>query len=174
RPPLVVGSGGGDLPVPSDRAGRVSLSLTVNGRLHRLDVEPAETLLRVLRERLHLLGTKEGCVEGECGACTVLIDGRPIDSCLVAALAVEGAAVTTIEGVGNGGLSAIQEAMARTGGVQCGFCTPGFVMTLTALLADVSQPTEEEVRLALAGNICRCTGYSQIVDAALAATAITP
>ncbi len=112
------------------------LTLTVNGRLQELDVDPDETLLDVIRERLHLLGTKEGCLEGECGACTVLIDGGPIDSCIVAALAVDGSAVTTIEGVGSpdGGLSRLQEAMLRAGGVQCGFCTPGFVMTLTALL----------------------------------------
>lgn len=150
------------------------LTLTVNDRLRRLEVEPDETLLSVIRERLQLLGTKEGCVEGECGACTVLIDGRPVDSCIVAALGVDGAAVTTIEGVGarDGGLSSLQEAMVRAGGVQCGFCTPGFVMTLTALLADTSHPTEDEIRMATAGNICRCTGYGQIVDAVLDAVGI--
>lgn len=150
------------------------LTLTVNDRLQRLEVEPDETLLSVIRERLQLLGTKEGCVEGECGACTVLIDGRPVDSCIMAALAVDGAAVTTIEGVGtlDGGLSQLQEAMVRTGGVQCGFCTPGFVMTLTALLSESPQPTEDEIRIATAGNICRCTGYGQIVDAVLDAVGV--
>jgi aerobic-type carbon monoxide dehydrogenase small subunit (CoxS/CutS family) len=152
------------------------LTLTVNDRLQRLEVEPDETLLSVIRERLQLLGTKEGCVEGECGACTVLIDGRPVDSCIMAALAVDGAAVTTIEGVGtrDGGLSQLQEAMVRAGGVQCGFCTPGFVMTLTALTAETPHPTEDEIRMATAGNICRCTGYRQIVDAVLDAVGIKP
>jgi carbon-monoxide dehydrogenase small subunit len=152
------------------------LTLTVNDRLQRLEVEPDETLLSVIRERLQLLGTKEGCVEGECGACTVLIDGRPVDSCIMAALAVDGAAVTTIEGVGtrDGGLSQLQEAMVRAGGVQCGFCTPGFVMTLTALTAETPHPTEDEIRMATAGNICRCTGYGQIVDAVLEAVGIKP
>ena len=152
------------------------LSLTVNGRLQELEVDPDETLLDVIRERLHLLGTKEGCLEGECGACTVLIDGGPIDSCIVSALAVDGAAVTTIEGVGSpeGGLSRLQEAMLRAGGVQCGFCTPGFVMTLTALLTETPQPTEYEIRMATAGNICRCTGYGQIVDAVFDAVGYKP
>jgi aerobic-type carbon monoxide dehydrogenase small subunit (CoxS/CutS family) len=152
------------------------LTLTVNDRLQRLEVEPDETLLSLIRERLQLLGTKEGCVEGECGACTVLIDGRPVDSCIMAALAVDGAAVTTIEGVGtrDGGLSQLQEAMVRAGGVQCGFCTPGFVMTLTALTAETPHPTEDEIRMATAGNICRCTGYGQIVDAVLEAVGIKP
>jgi aerobic carbon-monoxide dehydrogenase small subunit len=152
------------------------LTLTVNGRLQELDVDPDETLLNVIRERLQLLGTKEGCLEGECGACTVLINGGPIDSCIVAALAVNGSQVTTIEGVGlrDGGLSPLQEAMLRAGGVQCGFCTPGFVMTLTALLAETPQPTEYEIRMAIAGNICRCTGYSQIVNAVLDSVGVKP
>ena len=152
------------------------LTLTVNGRFEKLDVEPDETLLNVIRERLQLLGTKEGCLEGECGACTVLINGGPIDSCIVAALAVDGAEVTTIEGVGprDGGLTLLQEAMLRAGGIQCGFCTPGFVMTLTALLAEIPQPTEYEIRLATAGNICRCTGYSQIVNAVFDAVGVKP
>ena len=152
------------------------LTLTVNGRLQELDVDPDETLLDVIRERLHLLGTKEGCLEGECGACTVLIDGGPIDSCIVAALAVDGSTVTTIEGVGSpdGGLSRLQEAMLRAGGVQCGFCTPGFVMTLTALLTVSPRPTESEIRMATAGNICRCTGYGQIVDAVFDAVGYKP
>lgn len=149
----------------------MELTLTVNGRTHRLDVPPAATLLQVLREHLGLTGTKEGCVEGECGACTVLVEGRPVDSCILAAHACHGASITTIEGVGGPGdeLSPIQAAMVRTGGVQCGFCTPGFVMTLTALLEENPRPSEPEIRTALAGNICRCTGYAQILDAVLEA-----
>lgn len=148
------------------------LSFSVNGRPAEADVTPGKTLLHVLREQLHLTGTKEGCVEGECGACTVLVDGRPVDSCLYAAHAVEGREVTTIEGIGgpSGELSRLQEALVENGGVQCGFCTPGFVVTLTALLSENPKPTEPEIRTALAGNICRCTGYTQIVDAILETT----
>lgn len=145
------------------------LSLTVNGRPRELDVEVGTSLLTLLREHLHLSGAKEGCVEGECGACTVLVDGRPVDSCLYFAHAADGRAVTTIEGIGGpaGAMSSLQQALVAAGGVQCGFCTPGFVMTLTALLEENQAPTESEIRTALAGNICRCTGYSQIVDAVL-------
>jgi carbon-monoxide dehydrogenase small subunit len=121
----------------------------------------------VLRDQLGLVGTKEGCVEGECGACTVLVDGRPVDSCIFAAHAVGSGAVTTIEGVGAVDPSPLQQAMVRAGAVQCGFCTPGFVMTLTALLAEDSSPDEATIRRSIAGNICRCTGYSQILDAVL-------
>ena len=142
------------------------LLLTVNGRTSDLDVQPGATLLHVLREQLQLTGTKEGCVEGECGACTVLIDGGPVDSCLYAAHAAEGREVTTIEGVGEmGEMNTLQEAMIRAGGVQCGFCTPGFIMTITALLDESPDPTTDEIKTALAGNICRCTGYSQIINA---------
>jgi carbon-monoxide dehydrogenase small subunit len=146
----------------------VRLALEVNGRTHEVDAAPDATLLHVLREQIGLTGTKEGCVEGECGACTVLVDGRPIDSCLYAAHAAAGRSVLTIEGVGGDGLSRLQEAMVVSGGVQCGFCTPGIVMTLTALLGDNPAPDETEVVSALAGNICRCTGYSQILDAVAA------
>jgi carbon-monoxide dehydrogenase small subunit len=142
------------------------VSLTVNGRTSDLEVEPGATLLYVLREQLQLTGTKEGCIEGECGACTVLIDGRPVDSCLYAAHAASGREVTTIEGVGEmGEMSTLQEAMVNAGGVQCGFCTPGFIMTITALLDDSPDPTPAEIKTALAGNICRCTGYRQIIKA---------
>jgi carbon-monoxide dehydrogenase small subunit len=142
------------------------VSLTVNGRTSDLDVEPGATLLYVLREQLQLTGTKEGCVEGECGACTVLVDGRPVDSCLYAAHAATGREVTTIEGVGEmGEMSTLQEAMVNAGGVQCGFCTPGFIMTITALLDESPDPTPAEIKTALAGNICRCTGYRQIIKA---------
>lgn len=145
----------------------MKLLLSVNGRSSELDVDPAATLLQVLREQLHLTGTKEACVEGECGACTVLIDGRPVDSCLYAAHAAQGREVTTIEGVGGpmGEMSPLQTAMVNSGGVQCGFCTPGFVMTITALLDETPNPTRDEIESALAGNICRCTGYSQIIKA---------
>lgn len=147
------------------------LTFTVNGRTREVDTPGDSTLLDVLRDRLGLTGTKEACVEGECGACTVLIDGRPVDSCIYAAHAASGRAVTTIEGVGGAGdlVTPLQEALVRTGGVQCGFCTPGFVMSLTALLDENPSPTEPEIRTALAGNLCRCTGYSQIVDAVLQA-----
>lgn len=144
----------------------MNLSLTVNGTQHTLDVAPTETLLGVLRERLGLTGTKEGCSEGECGACTVLIDAAAVDSCLMLALAVDGSEIVTVEGLRNadGSLSPLQSAFVASGGVQCGFCTPGFLVTLTALLDEHPDPTESEIRTALAGNICRCTGYSQIVE----------
>jgi aerobic carbon-monoxide dehydrogenase small subunit len=141
--------------------------VTVNGRRHELDVAPDETLLEALRSRLGLTGTKDGCSEGECGACTVLVDGEPVDSCLLPVLTVAGRAVTTIEGVADadGTLSRVQDAIARTGAIQCGYCTPGFVMSITALLASEPAPSREDVRTAIAGNLCRCTGYRQIVDA---------
>ena len=145
----------------------MQLTLNVNGRSRTLDTSPSATLLDVLRDELGLLGTKEGCVEGECGACTVLLNGRPVDSCIFAAHAVGPREVTTIEGVGAVDASPLQDAMVRAGAVQCGFCTPGFVMTLTALLADNRSPDEATIRRSLAGNICRCTGYSQIIDAVL-------
>ncbi len=143
------------------------LSLVVNGRHVETEFPAGRTLLEFLREQMSLTGTKEGCVEGECGACTVLIDGRPIDSCLYAAHAAAGREVTTVEAVGGmyGLMTPLQKALVEAGGVQCGFCTPGFVMTLTALLDESPQPTRTEVQRALAGNICRCTGYSQIVQA---------
>jgi carbon-monoxide dehydrogenase small subunit len=149
----------------------MELTLTVNGAPASADVESGTSLLDLLRDALHLTGTKEGCVEGECGACTVLVDGRPVDACLYAAHAADGRSVRTIEGVGTREQpSPLQQAMAKAGAVQCGFCTPGFVMTLTALLENTPQPSERQIRQALAGNICRCTGYSQIVDAVLDVT----
>lgn len=143
----------------------MELSLNVNGRQVAVDADPGATLLQVLRNDLNLTGTKEGCVEGECGACTVLIDGKPVDSCLFAAHAAAGREVTTVEGVGGEAMNAVQCAMVETGGIQCGFCTPGFVMTITALLDEVEEPSREDIQTALAGNICRCTGYSQIIKA---------
>jgi len=150
----------------------VNISLHVNGRGVTVDVEPDETLLDLLRERLRLTGAKEGCDEGECGACTVLVDDKPLDSCIYPAAAVAGRAVRTIEGLTaiDGQLTPIQQSFVDRFAVQCGFCTPGFVMVLTALNEGNPTPTEAEVRSALAGNLCRCTGYSTIVDAVLAAT----
>ena len=144
----------------------MELRLTVNGNPHTLDASPAETLLGVLRDRLGLTGTKEGCSEGECGACTVLVDGAAVDSCLMLAHAVNGSEIVTVEGLrdGDGELSSLQAAFVKAGGVQCGFCTPGFLMTLTAFLEENPAPSEDDIRTAIAGNICRCTGYSQIVE----------
>ena len=143
------------------------VEMTVNGRPHRVEAEPGEMLLSVLRDRMHLRGAKDGCSEGECGACTVLLDGQPIDSCIYPAAAASHRAVTTVEGLapGNDELSALQKAFIESGAVQCGFCTPGFLMTLTALLAENPSPTEAEVREAVSGNICRCTGYQDIMSA---------
>lgn len=147
----------------------IALKLTVNGREERVAVEPAETLLDVLRNRLHLTGTKDGCREGECGACTVLLDGTPIDACIYAAQAANGRRVETIEGLSGEQLGSLQRRIVEASGVQCGYCTPGIVMTLTALLREHPRPDRQQVRAALSGNLCRCTGYTQIVDAALAA-----
>jgi aerobic carbon-monoxide dehydrogenase small subunit len=147
----------------------VDVTFTVNGRQARVAVDPAETLLGVLRERLSLTGTKEGCNEGECGACTVLVDGLPLDSCIYSAAATAGRCVETVEGLADDDLGRdLQSAFVAAGGVQCGFCTPGFLTTLVAVLRDNPAPSEQEVRTALAGNICRCTGYSQILDAVAA------
>lgn len=150
----------------------MQLELTVNGRTERLEVDPHATLLDVLRRDLMLTGTKRGCDEGECGACTVLVDGQAVDSCLVAALSVNGAAVETVEGLdsADAGLSRLQRGFIEAGAVQCGFCTPGFLMTLTARLREAGPLDEQEIRDAVAGNICRCTGYSQIVEAVRLAT----
>jgi aerobic-type carbon monoxide dehydrogenase small subunit (CoxS/CutS family) len=144
----------------------------VNGVPRTLEVRPHATLLSVLREDLGLTGTKEGCDEGECGACTVLVNGEAVDSCLQAALAVSGSDVRTVEGLARSGaaLAPLQRAFVDAGGVQCGFCTPGFLMTLAAFLEENPTPTDDEIREAIAGNICRCTGYSQIVEAVLASS----
>jgi carbon-monoxide dehydrogenase small subunit len=143
------------------------LELSVNGRACRVAIEPGEPLLSVLRDRLNLRGAKNGCSEGECGACTVLLDGHPIDSCIYPAAATANRRITTVEGLAGPGaeLTALQRAFVEAGAVQCGFCTPGFLMTLTALLAENPNPAPAEIRTAISGNICRCTGYSQIVEA---------
>jgi carbon-monoxide dehydrogenase small subunit len=152
-----------------------AITFTVNGRTVTVDADGADTLLAVLRDRLHLTGTKEGCAEGECGACTVLVDGVPVDSCILNVHAIADSDVLTIEGLAtsDGRLSPIQQAFVDNFAVQCGFCTPGLLMTLTALIADTPTPDEATIRSALSGNLCRCTGYSTIVDAVMAATGQT-
>lgn len=147
---------------------KVELAFTVNGEPIRLAVTPLVTLLDVLRRDLELTGTKLGCGEGECGACSVLIDGKVVNSCLVLALECEGSQVLTIEGLAaNGKLHAIQQAFVDHGAIQCGFCTPGMIMTTYALLEANPSPTEDEIKRSLEGNLCRCTGYRKIVDAVL-------
>ncbi len=142
------------------------LSFTVNGDPVDLAVDPNDTLLEVLRDQLGLLGVKEGCSEGVCGSCTVLMDGRPIRSCITLALEAEGASITTIEGLAQEGkLHPVQEAFIDKGAVQCGFCTPGMILSTKALLDRNNQPTDDEIKTALAGNFCRCTGYAKILEA---------
>ena len=144
----------------------MNLHLTVNGVAHEVAIVPTERLLDVLRDRLGLTGTKEGCAEGECGACTAIVDGLALNSCLMLAAQAEGRSVTTIEGLSAaGGLDALQSEFIERGAVQCGFCTPGMLMSATALLRTQPDPTPTDVRAALAGNLCRCTGYSAILDA---------
>lgn len=148
------------------------VEVTVNGQAERVLVSPGMTLLELLRERLHLTGTKEGCGVGECGACTVLLDGVPVNSCLVLAAEVDGREVRTIEGeAAEGHLSPLQEAFIAEDAVQCGFCTPGMVMSARGLLLRNPDPSEDEIREALAGNLCRCTGYEAIVAAVRRAAA---
>jgi carbon-monoxide dehydrogenase small subunit len=146
------------------------VSLTVNGKPHRLEVFPMARLLDVLREELQLTGTKEGCGEGECGACTVIVDGMIINSCLVPVGQVDGSEIRTIEGVaGDDELHAVQQAFIEHGGAQCGICTPGMVLAAVDLLEHNPQPTETEIRTALAGNLCRCTGYMKIFESVIRA-----
>ena len=148
------------------------LKLAVNGVPYSVAVEGGRTLLSVLRGELGLTGTKEGCDDSECGACMVLLDGRPVNSCSYLALQAGGRQVTTVEGLASGGEpGALQRALVEAGGIQCGFCTPGMLISATALLDERPEPTEDEVRLALAGNLCRCTGYQKIVQAVLTAAA---
>jgi carbon-monoxide dehydrogenase small subunit len=147
------------------------ISFTLNGSAVTLSVEAHRRLLDVLRDDLGLTGTKEGCGEGECGACTVIVDGRAVNACLYPAPEVDGKQVVTIEGlVGpQNELSVIQKAFADCGAVQCGFCSPGMIMSTKALLDEIPDPTDEEIREALLGNLCRCTGYVQIIEAVRAA-----
>jgi aerobic carbon-monoxide dehydrogenase small subunit len=149
---------------------RVSVSFTVNGQPHDMNVWPMARLLDVLREELGLTGTKEGCGEGECGACSILLDGELVNSCLIPVVQADGARIVTIEGVATDGqLHAVQQAFLTHGGAQCGICTPGMVMAAVCLLDRTPQPSEAEIRNALAGNLCRCTGYIKIFEAVVEA-----
>ena len=146
------------------------IQLTVNGESSDLHVEPYTSLLDALRDELYLTGTKKGCDEGDCGACTVILDGKVVTSCLVLAMDAKGRDVLTVEGVAQGDkLHPVQRAFLEQGGVQCGFCTPGLIMSAVGLLRDNANPTEEEVRYSIMGNLCRCTGYSKVVKAILSA-----
>lgn len=145
---------------------RLTIRLTVNGRARELDVAVHHTLLEVLRDDIGLTGTKECCVVGECGACTVLIDGRSVNSCLMLAVEADGSTITTVEGLAEGGeLSPLQEAFLDQGAAQCGFCIPGQLLSAQALLDQVDDPSEDQIEEALAGNLCRCAGYEQIFAA---------
>jgi carbon-monoxide dehydrogenase small subunit len=142
------------------------VSFAVNGVTHELDLEPRELLVYVLRDRLGLTGTNVGCDTSSCGACTVLVNGEAVKSCTVLGVQAEGVEVMTIEGLAdNGSLHPVQQAFHEQHGLQCGYCTPGMVMAVVSLLADTPDPTEDEIRLALEGNLCRCTGYQNIVEA---------
>ncbi len=147
---------------------KVQISSTINGETVEFLCEPQQSLMEILREELSRMGTKEGCATGDCGACSVLVDDRLVCSCLVLGVEAQGKEITTIEGIADGlNLTPIQEAMVEHGGLQCGFCTSGMVLTLSAFLAENPKPTREQVRHALSGNLCRCTGYRKIVDAAM-------
>lgn len=148
---------------------KIQIALTVNGDKYELLVSPLSKLVDVLREDLGITGTKKGCGEGECGACTVIMDGQPVSSCLVLAPQADGKTIITIEGLErqDGSLDPIQESFMKKGAIQCGYCSPGMMMTSKALLKVNAHPTEEEVREAISGNLCRCTGYQKIVDAVL-------
>jgi carbon-monoxide dehydrogenase small subunit len=146
------------------------IALTVNGQTYEVAVEPRQSLLQVLREEIHLTGTKEGCSEGECGACTVILDGKTVDACLIFGVEANGRNVVTIEGLATGdALHPVQQAFVDHGGAQCGFCTPGMILAAKALLESNPNPTDEEIRWGIAGNLCRCTGYVKIVEAIKAA-----
>ena len=144
---------------------QVRIHLVVNGEDYRLFIKPNRVLLDVLREDLELTGTKEGCGLGKCGACTVLLDGRPVHACLTLALQADDCQITTIEGIGEKEIHPLQKSFVDKGAIQCGFCTPGMINTAKALLDENVNPSEEEIKQAIAGNLCRCTGYSKIVDA---------
>ena len=146
------------------------LQLKVNGRPRQLSVAPYYSLLDTLRDELQLTGTKKGCDEGDCGACTVILDGKPVTSCLVLALSARDSEVTTIEGLGSvESLHPVQQAFIERGGLQCGYCTPGLIMAAAGLLQETPQPSEEEVKFAIGGNLCRCTGYTKVIEAIMLA-----
>lgn len=147
------------------------IKLCVNGKQCEVQIEPDETLLHVLRERLHLTGTKEGCGEGDCGACTVVVDGVSVNSCIFPAMQADGCSILTIEGVElDENLAKIQKAFVNHGAVQCGFCSPGMILSTSVLLKEYPHPTEAQIRRGLSGNLCRCTGYQAMVDAVQALT----
>jgi carbon-monoxide dehydrogenase small subunit len=149
---------------------KIKIDCTVNGNPQTLVSFPMERLLDVLREQLHLTGTKEGCGEGECGACSVIIDGRIVNSCLVPVAQAHGASIKTIEGIADGDqLHAVQQAFIECGGAQCGICTPGMVIAAVSLLEKTPNPTDSEIRNGLAGNLCRCTGYMKIFESVVRA-----
>lgn len=142
------------------------IDITVNEKKYNLDIDPGKRLLDFLREDLGLTGTKEGCSEGECGACTVIMDGNAVNSCMILAVQARGKEIITVEGLEKSGeLDELQKAFIEKGAVQCGFCTPGMLMSCKALLMKNPNPTEEEIKIAIAGNLCRCTGYIKIVEA---------
>lgn len=147
------------------------IEMIVNGNRHKVEVHPWETLLELLREKLQLTGTKEGCGLGECGACTVIMEGVAVNSCLIPAMEAEGKEILTIEGLvaANGKLHPIQQAFVAHGGMQCGFCTPGMILSSKSLLDQNPDPSEEEIREGIAGNFCRCTGYTKIIESIKAA-----
>ena len=149
------------------------LRITVNGQLRQLLVEPYCSLLDTLRDELDLTGTKKGCDEGDCGACTVILNGNAVTSCMILALSVRNGEITTVEGLATrDGLHPVQQAFVDHGGLQCGYCTPGLIMSAVGLLSENSSPTEEEIKFAIGGNLCRCTGYSKVVEAILAASQV--
>ena len=150
-----------------------AISVTVNGERHDIEVEAYRSLLDVLRNDVNLTGTKKGCDVGDCGACTVILDGKPVNSCLVLGVEADGCRVDTIEGLqsADGTLHPLQENFLKLGGAQCGFCTPGILMMAKALLDENPHPTEDDIRFGIAGNICRCTGYTKIVEAIQTAAA---
>jgi len=152
----------------------LTITLTINDRRHELDVPPIRRLLDVLREDLGLTGTKEGCGEGECGACSVILDGEVVNSCLIPVCQASGSSLTTVEGIAlDGRLDPLQEAFLECGGAQCGICTPGMLIAARALLAKNAHPSRDEIREAIAGNLCRCTGYVKIIDAIEAASRLS-
>ncbi|HEY7733056.1 MAG TPA: (2Fe-2S)-binding protein [Gaiellaceae bacterium] len=148
---------------------KVAATLAVNGVAYPVELEPGTSLLDAVRDAIGLTGSKEGCDDSECGACMMLLDGKPVNACSYLALQAEGSEVTTVEGLADGAdLHPLQTAFLEHGGVQCGFCTPGMLVSATALLRENASPSEDEVRIALSGNLCRCTGYDGIVKAVLA------
>jgi carbon-monoxide dehydrogenase small subunit len=148
---------------------KTEITLKLNGETRRLDVEPSDILLDVLRESLGVKSPKIGCERGDCGACTVLLDGKTVRTCLILAIEVDGHEITTLEGLSRDGLTPLQQAMLEHGSFQCGFCAPGMVLSATELLEKKTHPSEHEAKEAIAGNLCRCTGYKPIIEAILAA-----